>query len=47
MGMVVITSMKSLPEYCFQCPCYNAERGDCVTITKMAGNSTMKWEKWQ
>ena len=27
--MIVITNMESLPEYCYQCPCYDGECGVC------------------
>ena len=27
--MIVITTMKTLPEYCFDCPCNNGEYGEC------------------
>lgn len=29
MGMIVITSMESLPEYCYECPCHDGESGYC------------------
>ena len=29
MGMIVITNMESLPEYCYECPCHDGESGYC------------------
>ena len=27
--MIVIKTMDSLPEYCYECPCHNGEHGQC------------------
>lgn len=27
--MIIITTMQELPEYCYYCPCHNAEHGEC------------------
>lgn len=32
--MIVITSMESLPDYCYKCPCYNCESGYCQADEK-------------
>lgn len=29
MGMIVITTMDALPDYCYDCPCCNGEYGEC------------------
>ena len=29
MGMIVITTMESLPDHCYECPCHNDESGYC------------------
>ena len=29
--MIVITTMDSLPEHCFECPCHDGECGYCQT----------------
>lgn len=29
MGMIVITTMDALPDYCYDCPCNNGEYGIC------------------
>ncbi len=28
-GMIVITTMDALPDYCYDCPCHNGEYGIC------------------
>ncbi len=32
--MIVITTMNSLPEHCYECPCYNGEHGYCQADEK-------------
>ena len=27
--MIVITTMESLPDHCYECPCHNGESGYC------------------
>ena len=29
MGMIMITTMDALPDYCYDCPCHNGENGEC------------------
>lgn len=29
MGMIVITTINVLPDYCDECPCYDSEWGRC------------------
>lgn len=29
--MIVITTMDTLPEYCYECPCHDGEHGYCQT----------------
>lgn len=29
MKLIVITTMDSLPEYCYECPCHDGESGYC------------------
>ncbi len=41
MGMIVITSLDALPEYCYECPCCDNEYGDCKADKQKRGS----WER--
>lgn len=43
-NLIVITTMKELPNYCYECPCHNGEHGMCEADTEK--RSTLEYRPY-